>query len=187
MRYIVTTAPEDIEQQLLMMLPRLRRFCIGLSGTISDGDDLCQAAIERALTNQHRFEQGTRLDSWLFRIARNLFLNKIRADNVRRGHLHMVQNQEHESHDGEAAGQAQIELGRVFSEVYRLPEEQRSVLLLVAVEGFSYKETAEISGLPIGTVTSRIARARQSLRQLVNEEGPGLSASARRERHDQKI
>lgn len=183
----MNNAPEDIGPQLLIMLPRLRRFCIGLSGTMSDGDDLCQAAIERALTNQHRFEQGTRLDSWLFRIARNLFLNKIRADNVRRGHLHMVQNLDQGSHDGEAAGHAKIELGRVYSEVYRLPEEQRSVLLLVAVEGLSYKEAAGITGLPIGTVTSRIARARQSLRQLVNEEGPSNSASVRRERHDQKI
>jgi RNA polymerase sigma-70 factor, ECF subfamily len=176
----VNNTLEDIGTQLLVILPRLRRFCIGLAGSVADGDDLCQATVERALANQRRFKPGSRLDSWLFKIARNLFLNKIRADTVRRGHLHMVQQTEQIVQDGEAAGQAKIELGRVFAEVCRLPEEQRSVLLLVAVEGMSYKDTAAITGLPIGTVTSRIARARQSLRVMVGESQPTQANVVRR-------
>jgi len=175
---------EDIGPQLPAILPRLRRFCIGLSGSVSDGDDLCQAAIERAMANQRRYEPNGRLDSWVFKIARNLFLNKIRADSVRRGHLQMVQKTEHTVHDGEAAGQARIELGRVFAGVYRLPEEQRSVLLLVAVEGMSYKETAAITGLPIGTVTSRIARARQTLRAIVDESHTFADKAVRKRNND---
>ncbi len=158
------TGLEETKAALAKLLPRLRRFSIGLTGTVPDGDDLVQGAVERALANLHRFEQGSRLDSWLFRIARNLHLNQIRAARVRYGHLKMVRDNEATAVDGVAAGDARVMLGQVARQLSRLPEEQRAVLILVAVEGMSYRETAEITGLPLGTVTSRVARARLALR-----------------------
>ncbi len=169
-RLSVPTFDKEIERELIALLPRLRRFCIGLCGGFPDGDDLTQAALERGLANIHQWQVGSRLDSWLFRIARNLFLNKLRAERVRRGHLQMVRNQQADVIDGAAQAAARLELGVVLGELGRLPEEQRSVLLLVAVEGLSYRETAEVMDLPIGTVTSRVARARKALQLCLAEE-----------------
>jgi len=153
------------------MLPQLRRFAIGLTGNASDGDDLVQASYERALRYLDSFEPGTRLDSWLFRIARNLYLNEVRSRAVRTRHLQSVEASEDILVDGSRAMEARLMLASVRRLVGRLPEEQRSALLLVAVEGLSYAETAKVLDLPIGTVTSRVARARVALKNLVDEIG----------------
>lgn len=150
------------------MLPRLRRFAIGLTGSASDGDDLVQASYERALRYLDSYEPGTRLDSWLFRIARNIHLNEIRARAVRTRHLQSVEASEEPRVDGRPAMETRLMLASIRRLLSRLPEEQRAALLLVAVEGLSYAETARVLDLPIGTVTSRIARARIALKGLLD-------------------
>lgn len=161
--------------QLIAMLPRLRRFARGLSGSAAEADDLVQAACERALSRQHQFHEGTRFDSWMFRIVQTIWIDQLRARDVRK-------------EDAEAAGElvgtdesvrradARLALAEVRRAVSRLPVEQRTVLLLVTVEGLSYKEAAEVARIPVGTVMSRLARARAALQGQL-EAGGGLRRS----------
>lgn len=155
-----TASERGFSDALTALLPRLRRFAYGLCGSLHDADDIVQSAIERALTRRSQFQPGTRMDSWMFRIVQSVHLNRIRHDAVRQRHAET-------SHPVQVAGDggldAYISLQRVRELIWELPEEQRSVLLLVAVEGCSYKETSEILGVPMGTVTSRLARARGAL------------------------
>lgn len=155
------------------MLPRLRRFAIGLTGSASDGDDLVQACCERALRYLDSYEPGTRLDSWLFRIARNIHLNEIRARAVRTRHLESVAAEGVPQVDGNREMEGRLMLASIRRLLSHLPEEQRAALLLVAVDGLSYAETAKVLELPIGTVTSRVARARIALKGFVD----GIEAS----------
>lgn len=165
----------EIGRQLIEMLPRLRRFAIGLTGNASDGDDLVQACYERALRYLDSYEPGTRLDSWLFRIARNIHLNELRARAVRARHLQTVAADGEPEVDGARTMEGRLTLAAVRNLLGRLPEEQRSALLLVAVDGLSYAETAKVLALPIGTVTSRVARARIALKARLDgaESPPG--------------
>lgn len=171
---------KQVERELRALLPRLRRFTCGLTGSSQDGDDLLQGTCERAIRNLDKWEAGTRLDSWLYRIAHNLHLNERRAAGVRQRHLLAVEaGQEGLGGeilgaglvDGASAMEARLTLGAVRDFVQRLPEEQRAILLLFAVEGQSYKEIAEILDLPMGTVTSRLGRARLALRDFMRDGG----------------
>lgn len=160
---------EALKRDLIAFLPRLRRFALGLTGNRAEGDDLVQATCERALRYSDRWVPGTRLDAWLFRIARNLFLND-RRDRGRRGpHLPIDDHADAPAFDGERAAVSGIALEAVAGGLQRLPEEQRTVLLLIAVEGLGYREAADVLGVPIGTVTSRLARARTVLRTHLDE------------------
>jgi len=165
-----------IENEMLAFLPRLRRFTHGLTGSAADGDDLLQATCERAIRNIDSWKKGSRLDSWMFRIARNLHLNERRAKGVRDSHLRDVTHTQAMAFDGEAAADSRLAFDAVRGFVARLPEEQRTVLLLVAVEGLSYREAADILDIPMGTVTSRLARARATLSALA--EGPSGASEA---------
>ena len=151
---------------MLPLLPRLTRFARALAGSQSDAEDLVQDACVRALQAQHRFEPGTRMDSWMFRIVRNLYLNQIRAGRVRGEHLAIVDPDELAHGTAQAAVESRLVLDDTLAALGRLPEEQRAVLLLVVVEGLSYADTAAVMELPIGTVTSRLGRARLALRQM---------------------
>ena len=133
-----------------------------------------QATCERAISRIDTWEPGTRLDSWMYRIARNIFLNLRRAQRVRVEYLQIADPQQHAVLDGVRAMETHLTFTSVRESVARMSEEQRTVLLLVCVEGLSYKEVAEILELPMGTVTSRLARARQTLKSLMEETGaPG--------------
>lgn len=161
---------ELIENEMLAFLPRLRRFTHGLTGSATDGDDLLQATCERAITNIHTWKKGSRLDSWMYRIARNLHLNDRRARGVRNSHLREITHTQSAAVDGEAVLDSRLAYDAVRGFVTRLPEEQRTALLLIAVEGLSYREAADILDVPIGTVTSRLARARGTLAALASGE-----------------
>jgi RNA polymerase sigma-70 factor (ECF subfamily) len=155
---------EIVRQELIALLPRLRRFALVLTKSAADADDLVQATCERAIARVESWVWGTALDRWLFKIAHNLHRNQ-RRDTVNRERL----LQEHAADpDLFAAGPTDAELWTVLQEVrrtvLRLPDEQRAVLILVAVEGLAYRDVAEILGVPIGTVTSRLARARDTMR-----------------------
>jgi RNA polymerase sigma-70 factor (ECF subfamily) len=152
---------------VLDVLPRLRRFAIGLAGSTADGDDLCQMTIERALTRREQWQEGTRLDSWMYRIMRNIFIDERRAGSRRRETF--VDEDAGLSVGGDGAQEAQVELSMVDRAMAKLPEDQREAVLLVMVEGYSYKEAAEIVGCPVGTLNSRLVRGRDALRVMLED------------------
>ena len=153
--------------ELIALLPRLRRFARGLTGSEEEADDLVQGACERAIQRISQWQPGTRLDSWMYRVARNIYFNWCRAGRVRSAYLQAVETEPLGMHDGPRAMEAHLTLALARDCIARLPEEQRMVLLLVSVEGLAYKEVAEVLDLPIGTVNSRLARARLALRALI--------------------
>ena len=149
------------EKGVLDLLPRLRRFATGLCGHPVDGDDLCQMTIERALSRRDQWREGTRLDSWMYRIMRNLWIDECRA-RTRWGETFV--DEELGASVGQAGGQeAVLGLRDLDVALARLPEEQREAVLLVMVEGYAYKEAAEIVGCPVGTLNSRLVRGRDAL------------------------
>jgi RNA polymerase sigma-70 factor (ECF subfamily) len=159
---------QSFEKQVLDLLPRLRRFAIGLAGSRADGDDLCQMTIERALARRALWQEGTRLDSWMYRIMRNIFIDEARANSRRRETF--VDEEAGLSVGGDGAQEAAVELSLVDRAMARLPDEQREAVLLVMVEGWSYKEAADIVGCPVGTLNSRLVRGRDALMALLEDK-----------------
>jgi RNA polymerase sigma factor (sigma-70 family) len=162
-----TGLSESFEEGLLALLPRLRRFAAGLARDRADADDLCQAAIERALLSRKQWREGTRLDSWMYRIMRNLWIDQTRAG-ARRGQTFVLEEA------GLAVGvdggqEAALGLRDVDRALAMLPDEQREAVLLVMVEGYAYKEAAEIAGCPVGTLNSRLVRGRDALLATLGE------------------
>lgn len=151
-------------ERLIAMLPRLRRFARGLAGSASEADDLVQAACERALARHHQFQEGTRFDSWMFRIVQTIWIDQLRAREVRKEDADIAEERLG-SDEPMRRVEARLALDEVRRAVDRLPAEQRATLMLVTVEGLSYKEAAEVAGVPIGTIMSRLARARTALQQ----------------------
>lgn len=149
---------------VLALLPQLRRFCYALTGTATDGDDLLQSTVERALNKRHLFADGTDLKSWLFRMSRNMWIDDIRKRKTQSNAADALAASRPEWHaDGLAAGEALLSLRDARSILESMPEEQRTIMLLVGVEGHSYRDAADILGIPVGTVMSRLARARARL------------------------
>ena len=163
-----------IEKELLSLLPRFRRFALGLTRNPGDADDLVQTALEKAVSRIDQWEPGTRLDSWVFRIIQTTHIDMIRGRKRNDSFLELVKNQENRSHDGERALEARNTLDAVRHAIFNLPEEQRAVIMLVSVEGLSYKEAAETLAIPMGTLTSRLVRGRNALMQMMSfPEGSG--------------
>ena len=140
-----------------------------LTGSKDLADDLAQAACARALEKADQFKPDTHLDRWVFRIAQRLWLNNRRAEAVRRGNG-VVSAVDFELIDPGPGPEANIFASEVLSKVSALPEAQREAVMLVYVEGFAYKEAAEILGIPIGTVMSRLAAARTKLAKDLSQE-----------------
>lgn len=155
----------DIREGLLELLPALRRFCAALTGSRPDADDLLQSTVERLLSSS--MPEGADLKRWAFRVARNLFIDEHRKRIVRSADPY---EDTHPGRDGEASAANALTLGKVREAIAALPAEQRMVVGLVAVEGFSYKEAAETLEIPIGTVMSRLARARKTLTDSFGRE-----------------
>ena len=163
----VTTLADPFADGILALLPRLRRFAAGLSRDTGEADDLCQMTIERALRSRSKWQQGTRLDSWMYRMMRNIWIDEIRA-RTRRSETFVVEDAG--LGVGASGGQeARVELADMDRALARLPDEQREAVLLVMVEGWSYKEAAEIVGCPVGTLNSRLVRGRDALMALLGE------------------
>jgi RNA polymerase sigma-70 factor (ECF subfamily) len=156
-----------ISQGLTDLLPRLRRLARALTGHVHDADDLVQVALERALARADQWRPDARLDAWVFQILRNAWLDELRA-RTRRSHVFAPE--EAGEHVGEMAMERQSDAMSVASAMATLPQEQREVVALVLVEGLSYRETAEWLDVPVGTVTSRLARARAALQALLGED-----------------
>lgn len=152
---------------LTTLLPRLRRFAAGLARNPADADDLCQATIERALVSRQQWQEGTRLDSWMYRIMRNIWIDTARA-RTRRDKT-FVDEEAGMSVGAMGDQETQVELTMVDRALQTLPDEQREAVLLVLVEGYKYAEAAEIIGCPIGTLTSRLLRGRSALMAALGE------------------
>ena len=156
--------------QIEAVIPRLRRYARALTGERIAADDLVQDTLERALRKLHLFRPGTDLRAWLFTVMHNVFVNQVRA-----GRLPVVDDEdmaELPQREQEADGLAIRDLDRAL---LRLPDDQRAVLLLVALEDMSYEEAARTLEIPIGTVMSRLSRAREKLRAMMQ----GLPAGSR--------
>jgi RNA polymerase sigma-70 factor (ECF subfamily) len=163
---------DDFERRLEAEIPALRRYARALLRDGERGEDLLQDCLERALSRRHLFLRPRNLRAWLFRIMRNLYLNNLRTAHRRSSNIGL----------DEAGVQAipadqipNLEIAEALAAFDKLPIEQRESLLLVVVEGYSYREAARVLGVPAGTVMSRIARAREQLREFSREAtGPRL-------------
>jgi RNA polymerase sigma-70 factor, ECF subfamily len=164
--------PDDTTRQaLIALIPRLRRFARVLTGNLADADDVVQACLEKAMMNFDQWQPGTRLDSWVFRIARNTWIDDRRRAHNRKGHDDIGEMIDLAGDDGVAVAEASAEARMVRAAVDRLPAEQRDVVALVMLEEFSYREAADALGLPIGTVMSRLSRAKAALAKILIGEG----------------
>jgi RNA polymerase sigma-70 factor, ECF subfamily len=154
---------DAFRRDLVALVPKLRRFARSLVGHPQDADDLVQAACEKALRNVGQFQVGTRMDSWMYRIIQNLWLDDRRRARTRG--TAVDPDEAYLSDEGKAAQlpEDRMMLAQVRGAMKSLPEGQRDVLALIAIEGLSYKEAAEVLELPVGTVMSRLSRARDAL------------------------
>lgn len=161
----------DPRAEMVALLPRLRRFAYGL---VNDGhlaDDLVQAACLKAMERWDQFEPGTSLSSWMFRIVQNTWLDDYRSRQRRPTDALDEQMEFMVGDDGTTLLESRSEARRVRELIAQLPEDQRAVLLLVTVEGLSYKQTADTLNVPVGTVMSRLARARSRLADALGRHG----------------
>ena len=161
---------QSFEDQLGALLPRLRRFAHALSRDAADADDLTQATIERALRSKAQWQPGTRLDSWSYRIMRNLWIDTARARSRKAKVEALPEEAEAIGHDPRAAMDAALDLKRVMMAMERLPDDQREVVALILIEGFGYREVCEMLDLPMGTVSSRLVRGRTRLLAMVGKQ-----------------
>jgi RNA polymerase sigma factor (sigma-70 family) len=152
---------------LVDAVPKVRKFAYSLTGNLADADDLLQSTVERALTRGAPQEEREALLKWMFTVCRNLWIDEVRARKVRGSDDPHPPEVDAQSIDGEAELQGVLALGELQSAMLQLGAEQRAVLDLVGVEGFSYREAAEVLGVPVGTVMSRLARARGTLAEAL--------------------
>ncbi|HSB48562.1 MAG TPA: RNA polymerase sigma factor [Burkholderiales bacterium] len=156
----------DLAGNIEQHIPRLRRYARALTGDRAAADDLVQDTLERALSRFHLWRRGSDLRAWLFTIMHNIFVNQARSR----------MRYPHEPFDEPAAERLQYrepdwsELRDIGDALAKLPVEQRTVVLLVGLEQFTYDEAARVLDVPIGTVMSRLSRARERLRALLGGE-----------------
>ncbi len=161
---------EEVRDGLSALLPRLWRFALVLCRDNATADDLVQSTCIRALERASQFEAGSNLDRWTFTILASIWKNFARSEAIRRG-KGLVEAADHLTVDARPQLEANILTKQVLSALNDMPDIQRSAVLLVYVEGWSYKEAAAALDIPLGTLMSRIGRARKSLARL-QEDGP---------------
>src|ERR1700723_452561 len=164
--YLMSTnaSAENIQEQIVALLPRLRRFARNLARNPHDADDVVQIAVERALTRLDQWRSDARLDSWMFKIVRNAWIDELRSRRRRdKGFLAAEAGE----NVGEATMEREIERWSAEAALTRLPEDQRLAVSLVLVEGLSYKDAAEVLEMPVGTLWNRLAREREALQEML--------------------
>ena len=161
----MSRAVELFRDEIIELLPRLRRFARTITRDPHDADDLVQVTVERALLKFGQWKEEARLESWMFGIMRNAWIDEVRA-RARRDRVFAP------AEVGENVGASTSDQDAIAlqSAMAQLPEEQRMAIGLVLVEGLSYKEAAEVLGVPIGTLTSRLARGRDALAALLEDQ-----------------
>ena len=158
-------SPRELNEELVTLLPRLRRFARVLTRNPVDADDLVQLALERALRHADQLRADAPVAGWVFGILRNAWIDERRA----RARSERIFAPEGPEQAGDSAHGSREELLSVQDAMARLPEEQRSAVALVLIEGLSYKEAAQVMEVPIGTLTSRLARGREALARMLGE------------------
>jgi RNA polymerase sigma-70 factor (ECF subfamily) len=157
---------QDVREGLIPLLPRLRRLARALAGQVADADDLVQIVLERALSRAEQWRPDAALDKWVFAIARNAWRDEMRARG-RSQNLFAPEEAGLTASDGSSAPAQKLALAAAMA---ALPPDHREVVALVLVEGMSYAEAAELLEVPVGTVTSRLARARATLQAHLGNE-----------------
>lgn len=173
----MTGHSHDFGDQLIAFLPNMRRFALSLARSPDIADDLVQQACERALSNRSGFQPGTRFDAWMFRIVRNLWIDRVRRARTAGPTDDVSERHDLVGEDGEQVVAARSALASVRDALDAMPAEQREIIMLVCVEDLSYRETAEALDIPIGTVMSRLARARKRLAELTGITPPAQRSS----------
>jgi RNA polymerase sigma-70 factor (ECF subfamily) len=157
--------------ELEALIPRLRRFARALTGSREAADDLTQDALERAWLKREQWQAGTNLRAWLFAVMHGVFVNGRRRWRPAES-LDALQEAGLERGDEAAAAESALAVRELQAALLRLPDEQRQIVLLVGLEQLTYAEAAQVVGVPIGTVMSRLSRARERLRQLLEGGAP---------------
>ncbi|OAP38163.1 RNA polymerase subunit sigma-70 [Sinorhizobium glycinis] len=160
---------KDFRRDLVSLLPKLRRFAMTLTRNANDADDLVQEVCERAINRSHLWNGEGRLESWIYTMTRNLWVDEVRKRKVR-GAGSMVDIFDQDELNVEAAAEKAVFVNQLQKMILSMPEGLASVFLLVNVEGHSYRETATILGIPIGTVMSRLSAARLRLAAMLSED-----------------
>lgn len=158
-----------MQQELTELLPGLRRFAYSLTGSIPDADDLLQSTVERLLARNR--PDDVDLTKWAFRVCRNVWIDECRARKVRREAAERPELSDGQVVNGEYHTTQQIEWNRVDAAMAELPQDQRQIISLVAIQGLPYKVVADILEVPKGTVMSRLARARAALSEALAPAG----------------
>jgi RNA polymerase sigma-70 factor (ECF subfamily) len=151
---------DSFADELIALLPRLRRYALSLSRRPDIADDLVQIAAERAFAARDRRDPDGRLEAWCFRILRNAWLDMARRSQTRGTEVDIVDTPEAATVDGRQVVETQLMLTSAMAAMETLSPEQREVMILICVEELSYAEAAGVLGIPVGTVMSRLARAR---------------------------
>jgi RNA polymerase sigma-70 factor (ECF subfamily) len=163
------TALSDSQREALMAeLGGLRRYCYSLTGSPADADDLLQATVEKLL--QKGMPDDAHPAKWSYRVCKNVWIDEIRSRDVRQRYSHSATDGNEASLSTEEVADGEREIAAVSRALDQLPDEQRLALTLVAVEGKTYAEAAEILEVPVGTIMSRIARARKNLLKTYNPD-----------------
>lgn len=160
-------ADEQFRKELLGVLPHLRAFARGLSGRSDFADDLVQEAAIKAWTARERYQAGTNMRAWTFAILRNHYLSELRRN---KRQTDLDEGAAERLLVMEADQEAPLHLSDMEAALRKLASERREAVLLVGASGFSYEEAADIAGCPIGTMKSRVARARADLARLLNSD-----------------
>jgi RNA polymerase sigma-70 factor, ECF subfamily len=158
----------SVREGILATLPSLRAFAISLSGNVDRADDLVQETLLRALANIDSFEPGTNMSAWLFTILRNLFRSEYRK---RRREVEDTDGRFAEGLKSQPEQPSHVEFQEFRTALAKLPSDQREALILVGASGFSYEEAAGICGCAVGTIKSRVNRARSKLSALLYVDG----------------
>ena len=159
---------QPFRDQLVELLPRMRRFALSLTGDMTEADDLVQAACERALARRHQWRSGSRLDSWIFSIIHHLLIDEHRSMRKQRQHLPLTEERlPSTTANNMRKLEARWRLGQVKAAMQQLSDRERVIISLVCIDGMSYQDAASTLQIPLGTVMSRLARARKRLHQLV--------------------
>lgn len=155
--------PPEYADQLISLLPNLRRFGLSLSHNADLAEELVQITVERAIAGWHSYDRSLRFEPWLFRIMRNAFIDMTRRNKVRGNQVDISDNPDIISQDPRAGMEAKLVLDATRRAMGELPPEQQQVLNLVCISDLSYAEAAEVLGIPKGTIMSRLSRARLAL------------------------
>lgn len=167
------TSEQAVRSAIQAHSKRVWRFGLALSGASDAADDLLQATALRALEKHHQVTSYERLDSWLMTICRSIWLNEVRARSVRKAQALSV-TPEAELVAAGPDSETNIFAAQVFTQVMQLPEAQRETVVLVFVEGYSYREAAAMLDVPIGTIMSRLSNARQKLKSVMQHDGDDI-------------